>query len=248
MAGGFKDHFSARAPHYAAWRPAYPEALGDFLAGLVEERRLALDCGCGTGQLAVRLAGRFETVVATDASPQQIAHAVPCRGVEYRVARAEASGMADGSVDLVTAAQAAHWFEQDAFHAELRRVLEPGGAVALVTYGAIEAEGEPGIALDDFHRRVVGFWPPERRHVETGYRSLPFPFREEAAPAIAMTVAWSLQQLLGYVGTWSAVRRAEAALGREPFESFSATLAGAWGDPLLRREMRWPLHMRIGRP
>lgn len=247
MAGSFKDHFSIRSADYALYRPTYPPALVDYLAGLAPQRHRALDCGCGAGQLSVMLAERFEQVVAIDASSQQISHAKPCNGVAYRVARGEATGLAAASVDLVTVAQAAHWFELDAFYEEVRRILKPGGAVALISYGVIVADGDVGQVLKHFYVDVIGqFWPPERQHVETGYRSLPFPFTEEAAPEMAMTASWSLNELLGYVDTWSAVRNAEASLGREPYERFAAALGAAWGEPDRRREIRWPLNMRVG--
>lgn len=248
MAGSFKDHFSARSADYALYRPTYPPALADYLAALAPRRHLALDCGCGAGQLSALLATRFDRVVATDASPQQISNAKPCKGVEYRVARSDESGLPEASVDLITAAQAAHWFDLDTFYEEARRVLGPDGAIALITYGVTDADGDVGRILTRFYVDVIGpFWPPERRHVETGYRSLPFPFAESAAPPIAMTADWSLKELLGYVDTWSAVRNAEASLGREPYERFAAALGEAWGDPDQRREIRWPLSMRIGR-
>ena len=247
MAGAFKDHFSTRSADYALYRPTYPPALADHLAALSPHRHVALDCGCGAGQLATLLAEEFDRVVAIDASPQQIGNAKSHDGVEYRVARAEATGLADASVDLITVAQAAHWFDLDAFYQEARRVLRPGGAIVLITYGVIEADSEVGDVLANFYFDVIGrFWPPERRHVETGYQSLPFPFSEEAAPNMAMTANWSLEELLGYVDTWSAVRNAEAALGREPYERFATELSAAWGDPKQRMEIRWPLSMRIG--
>lgn len=247
MAAPFKDHFSTCAADYARYRPTYPAALVAHLAGLAPERRHALDCGCGTGQLATRLAGAFARVTAVDASPALIADAEPCPGVTYRVAPAEATGEATGSVDLVAVAQAAHWFDLPAFYAEARRVLRPGGAVALIAYGVVEAEGAVGTVLGHFYTRVIGpYWPAERRHVEEGYRSLPFPFAQVPAPALAMAAEWSLAELLGYVETWSAVRRAEAALGRAPYAAFAADLAAVWGPPATRRAIRWPLSVRVG--
>lgn len=248
MAAAFKDHFSARSTDYARYRPTYPPALVHYLASIAPTRRLALDTGCGAGQLSTLLASEFEFVVATDASPQQIKNAKPHDRIEYRVARAEESALPDASADLVCAAQAAHWFDLDAYYDEVRRVLRPGGVIALVTYGVVETDGEAGHVLADFYYNVIGrFWPPERTLVETGYRSLPFPFIEQATPKMAMTAHWSLDELLGFVDTWSAMRNAEAALGREPYERFAEHLRAAWGDPAECHETRWPLSMRVGR-
>lgn len=248
MAGAFKDHFSVGSADYAAYRPRYPDELADRLAGLTSGRGLALDCGTGSGQLAVLLAGRFDRVVAIDASAAQLAVAVPHPRVEYRHAAAEASGLAEGSADLVTAAQAAHWFDHDAFWREARRVLRPGGAVALIAYGIVQADGRVGDLLDRFYHDALGpYWPPERRLVESGYRTLAFPFAEQAVPPLAMRAEWPLPALLGYVGTWSAVRQASAARGPALMEELAAALAAAWGDPGRPREIRWPLGMRVGR-
>src|SRR4051812_19118878 len=125
------DHFSRQAAGYSVYRPSYPDALFDFVAGLAPARRRAWDCATGNGQAAVGLARLFESVVATDASAAQIAHAHRHPRVAYRVAPAESSGLEAGTIDLVTVAQAAHWLDLDAFYEEVRRVLVPGGAIAL---------------------------------------------------------------------------------------------------------------------
>lgn len=248
MGPAFKDHFSSKAAAYAAHRPTYPKALAAFLADLAPGKGSALDCACGTGQLSTQLADHFCEVVATDASAAQIANATPHVGVEYRVAPAERSGLPDAAVDLVTVAQAAHWLDLDAFYAECRRVARPNAVLALISYGILHVEGPPEGVVQRFYHDVVGpYWPPERRHVEAGYRSLPFPFPEIAAPDLAITVAWSLADLLGYVETWSALRGLENAVGRGPVDAFHAALAESWGPADRRRTVRWPLSLRLAR-
>jgi SAM-dependent methyltransferase len=244
----FKDHFSTHSAGYAAYRPTYPIALVNFLAGAAPARTLALDCGCGTGQLSVQLATRFERVVATDASASQIASAEPHERVEYRAARAEDSGLRDGSADLITVAQAAHWLDLDRFYAEARRVAKPGALLALITYGVLHVEGETDQLVQRFYYDTIGpYWPPERRHVEAGYRTLAFPFEEIPVPELAIEVSWRLPDLLGYVDTWSAVREAEKAVGRKPIDAFAREVADQWGDPEARRRVVWPLSMRVAR-
>lgn len=245
---GFRDHFSSGSAAYAAHRPRYPAALVDFLAGLAPARDLALDCGCGTGQLSVLLAERFRRVLATDASAAQIAEGEAHPSVEYRTAPAERSGLAEASADLVTVAQAAHWLDLPPFYAEVRRVAKPAAVLALVTYGVLHVEGAADPVVRRFYGEVIGpYWPPERRHVEDGYRALPFPFAEIAAPPLAIEAMLSLPDLLGYVATWSAVRAAERALGRDPLAAFRDELTGVWGEPETRRTVRWPLSLRVGR-
>jgi SAM-dependent methyltransferase len=244
----FKDHFSTHSAGYAAYRPTYPMALVDFLAVTAPARTLALDCGCGTGQLSVLLAARFERVVATDASASQIASAAAHERVEYRAARAEDSGLADGSADLITVAQAAHWLDLDRFYEEARRVAKPGAVLALITYGVLHVEGDIDRVVQRFYYDTIGpYWPPERRHVEAGYRTLPFPFDEIRTPDLAIDVSWRLPDLLGYVDTWSAVREAEKALGRSPLDAFAHELGDRWGAPETRRRVKWPLSLRVAR-
>jgi len=244
----FKDHFSSAAADYATHRPGYPAALIEHLADIAPATSRALDCGCGTGQLSVPLAARFESVVATDASAAQIANAEPHPRVEYHVALAEESGLPPHSLDLISVAQAAHWLDLQRFYAEVRRVARPGAVLALISYGVLELDGAPAPLVSHFYQRTLGpFWPDERRHVEEGYRRLPFPFAELPAPALAIEADWRLAELLGYIDTWSAVRALEKAHGRTLLEDFAAELSAAWGDPGTARRVRWPLAMRLGR-
>ena len=244
----FKDHFSATAAAYAAHRPTYPGALTDLLAELAPRSDLAWDAGCGSGQLSVRLADRFARVVATDASRQQIAHAAPHPHVTYVAARAEASALAAGGVDVAVAAQAAHWFDLPAYYAEVRRVARPGGVLALVSYGLVRVDAVVDPVIDRFYTQVLGpHWPPERRHVDDGYRALPFPFEELGAPGLEMQASWTRADLVGYVETWSAVWALERAVGSGPLEAFRRELAHAWGADAAGRPVRWTLSLRVGR-
>jgi SAM-dependent methyltransferase len=244
----FKDHFSDRAGAYAAHRPPYPAALPDFLARVAPRRGLAWDCGCGSGQLTLALADRFERVLATDASAEQLAEAPPHPNVAYGRAPAEASGLPDGVVDLAVAAQAAHWFDLAGYYAEVRRVARRPAAVALVTYATMRIDDVIDPVIQHLYSAVLGkYWPPERRHTEDGYRTLPFPFDEIPAPALDMRAAWALADVIGYVQTWSAVRALERAEGRAPFQSWCRDLARVWGAPATVRPVQWPLSLRVGR-
>jgi SAM-dependent methyltransferase len=246
----FKDHFSQVAVAYAAHRPSYPAELVDYLASLAPARHLAWDAGCGSGQLAVLLADVFERVIATDASADQIAQATAHPGVEYRRASAEASGLPAGVVDLATAAQAAHWFDLPAYYAEVRRVARPGAIVALVSYGVVAAGADLDAVIQPFYRDVLApYWPPERWHVDDGYRSLPFPFEELDTPVFEIRRDWQLADLVGYIGTWSAVWALQQAAGPDGFATFRREIASTWGGgPAARvRPVRWPLALRVGR-
>jgi SAM-dependent methyltransferase len=243
------DHFSAVAPRYASARPTYPPQLVEFLAAVAPAHDLAWDCGCGSGQLSLPLTTRFARVVATDASTAQLAAAAAHPRVEYRCAAAETSGLAAASVDLAVAAQAAHWFDLPAYYAEVRRVAKPRACVALVAYGTGNIDDERADAvLRRFHTEVLGpHWPPERQHVEMGYRTLAFPFAEIPAPQLWIERVWRCTELLAYVETWSAVRGLERAQGAPLWADFRAEMEQAWGDPEANRRMRWPIWLRVGR-
>ena len=245
----FKDHFSQLAPQYAQFRPTYPPELFDYLAVLAPDRSLAWDCACGAGQASVALGERFGSVIATDASAQQIAAAHPHPHVHYQVAAAEQSGLPSGSVALVTVAQALHWFDLPRFYAEVHRVLAERGVLAVWTYGVLHLEdGQIDALLQHFYATTVGpYWPPERRLVEDGYRALPFPFTELTPPAFSMQTRWDLPHLLGYLRTWSATARYVEKVGRDPVVALAAQLEPLWSDPQTPRTISWPLALRIGR-
>lgn len=245
----FKDHFSRLAAQYSAFRPVYPPAIFDYLAQLCHERQSVWDCACGTGQAALALAERFAEVIATDASPQQVAAAPAHANVTYRVARAEESGIESNSVDLVTVAQALHWFDLDSFYGEAQRVLKPSGVLAVWTYGPLHVDGDGVDALfQEFYTDIVGpYWPPERRLVETGYRELAFPFAAVSPPPFNMEARWERAHLLGYLRTWSATARYVDDQGVDPVAVLEERLSPLWVDALSTRKVTWPLALRVGR-
>lgn len=243
------DHFGKVASHYASHRPGYPAALFDWLSKQCHAHDLAWDCGAGSGQASVGLAAHFAQVLATDMSAEQLLQSTEHPRVEYRVARAESSGLADHSVDLVSVAQALHWFDPDRFYAEVRRVLKPGGLIAAWSYGVISLEGEEADSLlQHFYHQVIGpYWPAERHHVETGYRELPFPFDRLDPPVLAMQADWTLEHLAGYLRSWSASARYAAANGKDAVSDLVAQLEPLWGGPARTRTVGWPLTILAGR-
>jgi ubiquinone/menaquinone biosynthesis C-methylase UbiE len=243
----FKDHFSRQSAAYSRFRPGYPPDLIDWVASQAPDHRLAVDCATGNGQAAVALAGHFDAVLALDGSLNQLRNAVASPRVAYVVGIAERLPVADRSVSLVAAAQAAHWFDFGRFHAECHRVLVPGGIVAAWTYEKFRVDAAVDAVIDRFYSDVVGrFWPPERRYVEEGYRTLPFPWREGPMPAFALETDWYLDQVMNYLATWSSVQRYKDHYGRDPLPDLRPQLARAWRGERPRR-LRWPIHVRLGR-
>src|SRR5262249_53730074 len=211
-------------------------------------RRCAWDAGCGSGQLSAVLGDVFERVEATDASAAQIAAAVPHPHVHYAVSPAEHVDLSDRSVDCAVAAQAAHWFDLEAYYRGVRRVLRPQGLVALATYALMNITPEVDRIVYRFYWGPLdGYWPPERRLVEEGYRSVPFPFTELQPPALMLEQRWDLGQVVGYIGTWSAVQALKKAGKGSELDRLVAELQDASGDPATVRDGRWPLPLKMGK-
>jgi len=239
------NYFDTGGVEYAAHRPTYPESLAAALAGLPRRRRCAVDVGCGTGQLSVLLAREFDSVIATDASGDQIAAASEHERVSYRCEPAEAIGMPDGAADLITVAQAAHWFDLPRFYAEATRIAADGAVIALVSYGVPAMRGSVG---DRLHRlywsEIHACWPPERRHVEVGYQSLPFPFEEIDLPEFQIRRDWTRDDLLGYVETWSATTVARSRGSEGVLRAFANDLDALWPDDVERQSITWTCSVR----
>ena len=245
----FPDHFSDAADHYRRFRPEYPPELFDRLAALAPARRLCWDVATGSGQAARALAERFDRVIATDASADQLARAEPHPRIEYRVERAEGSSLDPASADLITVAAGIHWFEVEPFYAEVRRVARPGAVLAAWSYGT-DIECDPAIdrVLGRYADAVLAdYWSDHYQHVRRRYAALPFPFAELLMPDLAITVEWSLDQLLGAVGTWSASAIFRRRHGADPTAAIRGDLLGPWGDPATPRAVRIPLFFRVGR-
>jgi len=243
----FKDHFSGHASNYARFRPHYPHELFAYLVDITAELDCVWDCATGNGQAAVALGEFFPRVIATDASEKQVANGQPHDRVSYRVASAERSGLSKASVDLITVAQALHWFDREAFFTEAKRVLKPNGVLAVWCYDLFKVSTEIDRLVEIFYRETVGpYWDFERRLVENGYRTIAFPFDELLPPDFRMQAEWSLDDALGYLRTWSATKGFIAARGFDPVVDLSAKLRSVWGKSEIRK-ITWPLSLRVGR-
>ena len=241
-----RQHFEAGGADYAQFRSTYPPELVAWLASVAPSTDRALDVGCGTGQLATLLVEHFTAVVATDVSGDQIANAAAHPRVTYRVEPAEEPDEPDNSYGLVAAGQAAHWFDLPVFFQAAQRVAVGGGVVALVTYGVVEVPGAPGALIGGFYWDVLrGMWPPERAHVETGYRDIEFPFDQIEMPEMWIERSWTAQEFLGYVSTWSGVKQLRRAGREAELDQFAAALQADAGDALL--DVRFPVLGRVGR-
>lgn len=243
-----KDLFSRQASGYAKYRPTYPPELFRYLASLTSRHQAAWDCATGNGQAALALAPYFDKVFATDLSPKQLEQATAEPKIEYSVTPAEATPFPDNFFDLITVAQAYHWLDFEAFAKEVRRVARPEGIVAVWCYGLANCEDPKVEALvGGFYRDKVGpYWDQERKYVEERYATIPFPYRELPSRSFFMSLSWSREDLLGYIGTWSSVQHYIEARDGDPVKELAGPLKAAWpGDGAKRFD--FPLSLRVGK-
>ncbi|STQ91815.1 class I SAM-dependent methyltransferase [Iodobacter fluviatilis] len=240
------DHFSQVSAHYFTSRPHYPKALFEWLAGLCPERQQAWDCGAGSGQASTDLALHFESVLASDISQAQLDLLPKNPKILTRCTSAADSHLLPNSVDLICIAQALHWFDLDAFYTEAKRVLKKEGLIAAWCYGTpIIGDEHINQLFQDFYQNGVGaYWPPERKHVENGYASLSFPFSQLCSPNFELREKWQLEQLLGYVQSWSATALFIQQEGYDPVDTLRNALAEEWQTEIT---IIWPLTLLAGR-
>lgn len=242
----FEDNFSKQADIYARYRPQYPAALYEWIASIAPGHDRVWDCGTGSGQAATGLTQYFDYVIATDASTQQIAKATPHPQIEYRVAHAEKSGLADQSMDAVTVAVALHWFDLFRFYSEVKRVLKPGGVIVAWCYYLPQIAPEIDTVVANYNSVILGdYWSPHIQVLREHYRTLPFPFREFTAPRFAIEQRRTLADFDGYLSSWSAAQAFRNVHETNPLEFIRSNLAAAWGKTG-QREVRWPLFLRAG--
>lgn len=239
------DRFSGHADAYAQYRIDYPDDLYDFILRAVPHRVAAWDCATGNGQVAGALADRFGRVDATDISEKQLLLAVQKPNIHYQVSPAERTPFADGTFDLITVAQALHWFDVDAFHREVRRVAKPGAVIAEWGYGLVQISGVIDEIMLDFYRNRVGpYWDPQRRHIDDQYATLPFPFADAQRAKFVVQRYWSLERFLNYLRTWSAVQQYVHENEEDPVRGLGDALTAGWGNA--ERMVRFPIFLRMG--
>ena len=236
------------ASDYVAFRPQYPVELFDWLASVCQRHDVAWDCACGSGQASRPLVSYFGMVVGTDASPAQVAAAEAFENIRFVVAASERTPLADGTFDLVTVAQALHWFVGETFFEEVRRVVRPGGVFAAWTYGMpnIVYDAVENVVHDFINVSLEPYWPPEIQMVLNGYDSIDLPFEELESPAFELKVDWPLERFLGFARTWSAVGRYVEERGEDPVLRLAAELEEVWEDEEALLPVSYRLDLRAG--
>jgi len=244
----FKDNFSKQTETYLRYRPTYPGELFEYLSTQTDNHELAWDCGTGNGQAAFGLVPYYEKVYATDPSEQQIENAIPHERIVYNVEKAEHPGLENNSVDLITVAQALHWFDFDAFYTEVNRVLKQNGLLAAWTYGLPAVSGEIDKIVRHFHDEILGdYWLYENRLVDLEYSTIPFPFSELSTPSFYIKKELSFDDLLGLINSWSALQRYIRKNGHNPIDHLKQVLRAHWADTGKKKEATWKITLKAGR-
>lgn len=242
-----KDNFSKNSADYAAFRPEYPAAVYPYIFSFCNDKTAAWDCGTGNGQVAKVLADNFTTVVATDISANQIQNAVTKDNLHYSIQPAEQTDFDAASFDLITVAQAIHWFDFDAFYAEVRRTSKKEGVLAVLGYGVFSMEGDTNAILQHFYKDIIGpYWDAERKYIDDHYTTIPFPFEDLNARTFENTYSWTIEDLMGYLSTWSAVQHYKTKNGKDPVALIFDDLQKSWG-PNPKKKANFPILLRIAK-
>lgn len=241
-----KDNFSNQASQYSQFRPHYPKELIDHILSFVHNRDTALDVATGNGQVAISLSKHFHTVYATDISEKQLLQAPKVLNVIYKNQSAEATDFHDHQFDLITVAQAIHWFDFNKFYAEVNRILKPDGIIAIIGYGLLATNPHSDKILLDFYQNIVGpFWDAERKYIDDHYKTIPFPFEELETEAFSNVFTWSFDQLIGYLETWSAVEHYKAHHNQNPIDLVREALEASWESH--DQKVTFPMLLRVGK-
>jgi SAM-dependent methyltransferase len=242
-----KDNFSLQSDNYARYRPVYPDELFAFLETIRTGTENAWDCGTGNGQAAQKLVALFTHVYATDISQAQLNNAVKLPAIHYSLQPAEATSFPPGFFDLVMVAQAVHWFDFEKFYAEVVRTAKPHALLVITGYGKLKVTPPLDAIIDRLYYNIVGpYWDKERRYIDDNYQTIPFPFEELPTPSFRLTYEWTLEQLVGYFETWSAVKHYRKQHRRSPVDLILEDLRGLWGEAE-KRTVQFPLLLRIGK-
>ena len=245
----YTDHFAQRSSDYLQFRPGYPDALFDYLSSLLTTHEFAWDCATGNGQAAASLSRYFTFVIATDLNHAQLDVAIKKDNISYHAWPAEKTKIPSASIDLITIAQALHYFDFTHFYQEAKRVLKPDGVIAAWCYSLGSISPDLDKIIKKVYSDILGntYWPKERRYVDEQYHTIPFPFTRLVSPQFYTEKAITLDELLGYLSTWTAVKEYERRNNANPLDLVKEEFKTAWGPPETKHIMRWPIHLLVGK-
>ncbi|KAL5711981.1 hypothetical protein ACHQM5_014197 [Ranunculus cassubicifolius] len=256
------DLFMKQAKEYQETRPNYPPNLFQFISYKTPEHHLVWDVGTGSGQAAIHLAGIYKNVVGTDTSAQQLSHASKLPNIHYKqtdpnmsLSQLENDVAASGTVDLVTVAQAVHWFDLPTFYEQVKLVLKkPNGVLAVWCYIEPVVNKAVDAVFWKLYNESGPYWAPARKIVDDRYRNIDFPFEpvdgeDHTGPFEFVTErSMDLNAYLTYIRSWSSYQTAKAKgvefLTEEVIENFERAWASEGEN---QKVVRYPVFLRIGR-
>ncbi|ELR69242.1 hypothetical protein C900_05313 [Fulvivirga imtechensis AK7] len=240
-----KDNFSSQADYYARYRPHYPQELYEFLYSQVSSFNTAWDCATGNGQVAVELANRFKLVHASDISQQQLEKAPKRNNIHYFMAPSEKTQLSAGSADLITVAQALHWFDPGKFYREVQRVIHSKGILAYWGYQLLTINTQIDLCVRNFHDVVLGeYWDDERKILLEGYNRINFPLVDKKAARFYYKIEWTLSEMEGYLNSWSAVQKYIKLNNESPLPVLVSKLADMWPG---KKTVTFPIFLTLGK-
>jgi ubiquinone/menaquinone biosynthesis C-methylase UbiE len=241
-----KDNFSTQSALYAQYRPSYPPILFEYLVSIVSNKNTAWDCGTGNGQSAAALSKYFKKIIAADISSKQIDNAEKAPNIFYSVQPSEHTNIESNSVDLVTVAQAIHWFNFEKFYTEVKRVATQHAFIAVWAYSLLKIDETIDQLIRDHHFNFLGsYWDTERKYVDDEYKSIPFPFEKINTPQFFIEKYWSLEELEGYLNTWSALQKFIGIKNYNPVPSLINSIKSHWVAEE-KRKIIFPIHLLLG--
>ena len=241
-----KDRFSEHSKLYLSFRPTYPNELYEFIYRHVNDFNCVWDCATSNGQAAVALCKKFSHVYATDISENQLTNATIEPNIYYSISSAEKTTFASHSFDLITVAQAAHWFNVALFFNEVKRVAKRDATLAIWGYGLLKVNPAIDEHIHHFYTQVVGsYWDKERKLIDDHYRNLPFPFEEIPSPEFEFSFEWTIAELQGYLTTWSAVQKFVHKNNHNPVEDLIQSIKPLWVSEKMK--ITFPLFLRLGK-
>lgn len=241
-----KDNFSKQASGYSKFRPQYPDELIEYVVSFVQNKGQALDIATGNGQVASKLSPFFETVYGTDISQKQLDNAIQADNIIYQLSAAEKMTFENQKFDLITVAQAVHWFDFDVFYKEIYRILKPDGIFAVMGYGLFSTNAHSDVILNHFYYNIVGlYWDKERKYLDENYETIPFPFDEITVKKFRNQLSWTFEELTGYLETWSATQHYISKNHQNPIDLIRNELQSSWEKN--NKQVSFPLLLRIGK-
>ncbi|VVB03009.1 unnamed protein product [Arabis nemorensis] len=259
--------FIKQAEQYAAGRPNYPIKLFDFIASKTRCHDLAWDVGTGSGQATQSLARVYKNVIATDTSSKQLEFAAKLPNVRYELtppvmslSEIEQLVAPESSVDLVTVAQALHWFELSTFYRNVKHVLKkPNGVIAAWCYTNPEVNATVDEVFRRFYEERLGpYWDQARRLVEDGYRGIKFPFEkimdDESTESQSFPVRFVsekemvFEEFMTYLRSSSAYQTAQEKGVELLTAEMEGEFARSWKeDGNEKKVIRFPIYLLIGK-